>query len=546
MRRLAIVIAAIALSGCASIPLTDAVRVEDNAAPAANQDPVRVIARRPVPGMSAEQIVQGFLSANAAADSGFAIAREYLTSDAAVSWNTKAVLLYDPAQVELALQDSDTVRLTVGLIGKLSDTGRLKLLDGVEQRSFELNLAQTSVGWRMTVPPDFPLMTLADFTRGYSAMNLWFLNENYTRMVPDPVWVVSDGALATRLMALLVAGPAGPLGQAVRSALPADTELEVGSVPLLDGVAQVNLNSSALQAVDSQRFAMLAQIAYTLAPVANSVSVRAGGQQLKVVADVEFGARRFARLDPDKAPVGQPLVFVADGSVYRVRGGEPRELWRVGAPTNIAASRDGQLLADSVANSLEVRSLLDGSLLQARRTAVQDLDFDFTGRLWVATVQGSLLVRTADTKWQSVAGLAAGERVAALAAAPDGARLAMVVATGRGLQLRVYPVVSTAGAVSLGQSVRVERTFAEVLDVDWISSTELVVAARLGVEVPQAYRLNLNSLRPVLLPTLKGVQQVIAAPKQPVCGSTSDGVAWCYVGNSWQILADTKVLTYAG
>ena len=73
------------LSGCATIPTSGPIQQGPVVGAGAGDQIAQVIARKPDPGMSPEQIVRGFQEATASADPRYDTARLYLTPDAAAT-----------------------------------------------------------------------------------------------------------------------------------------------------------------------------------------------------------------------------------------------------------------------------------------------------------------------------------------------------------------------------------------------------------------------------------------------------------------------------
>src|SRR5437764_990960 len=80
---------ALALTGCANIPTRGAVHVGRplSAVGGLGDVDVRVQPPQAQPGMSATDVVRGFLRAVVNSDGNYEIARSYLTDRAAQSWN---------------------------------------------------------------------------------------------------------------------------------------------------------------------------------------------------------------------------------------------------------------------------------------------------------------------------------------------------------------------------------------------------------------------------------------------------------------------------
>ena len=85
LKKLFLTFSSIILISCGNIPTTSSVKQGPEIGSSDQNSIIRVIASRPQPGMSQEQIVNGFLNASASSDSDFAIAREYLVPNKKVS-----------------------------------------------------------------------------------------------------------------------------------------------------------------------------------------------------------------------------------------------------------------------------------------------------------------------------------------------------------------------------------------------------------------------------------------------------------------------------
>src|SRR3954462_11848967 len=106
-RRLIAVVAAVGamlLVGCANIPTNGAVHVGRplSAVGGLGDVDVRVQPPQAQPGMSATDVVHGFLRAVVNSDGDYEIARSYLTSHAAQSWHTTGITTYDDGSLQIA------------------------------------------------------------------------------------------------------------------------------------------------------------------------------------------------------------------------------------------------------------------------------------------------------------------------------------------------------------------------------------------------------------------------------------------------------------
>src|SRR3954468_18908523 len=102
----AVVVAAFAvlLAGCADIPTSGAVHVGRplSAVGGLGDVDVRVQPPQAQPGMSATDVVRGFLRAVVNSDGDYEIARSYLTDKASQTWKTAGITTYDDGSVQIS------------------------------------------------------------------------------------------------------------------------------------------------------------------------------------------------------------------------------------------------------------------------------------------------------------------------------------------------------------------------------------------------------------------------------------------------------------
>ena len=116
-----VVLALPLLAACASIPTSGPIQQGVEVGVETTDQVIRVIARPPQPDMTPTQIVSGFLQASASFEDDHAVAREYLTPEAAVMWDpTRSVTVYDG--VPTIVPDGVTsVDMTATLVGAIDN-----------------------------------------------------------------------------------------------------------------------------------------------------------------------------------------------------------------------------------------------------------------------------------------------------------------------------------------------------------------------------------------------------------------------------------------
>lgn len=544
MRRALPLVLTLLLTGCAAIPSHTEVQVINSAPPAVQTDGVSVIVRPPNLRMTMLQAAQGFIAANASVASGYAVARKYLTAGSETMWQPKRVQVFDPTTLTSQVSGTDKVTISFTPVGLLDSDSRLYLSEPSASVSVTMSMRRTASGWRVSSPPATALMSLSDLQRNFTSVTLWFLNNDYTRLVPDVAWLPrAASSLKTRIVRLLLEGPSGPMSAAVATAIPAETRLQPGVVSFANGVYTVLLDANALTASPAQRVAMLAQLTRTIAKRNTRIQVQAGGQTLAVDGRDKFGTSDFQALNPNLQPLTNPLYFVRDGVLYRSDGMVAEKVRRLAQPASIAVRRDGMLLAAAMSDHVRLYDLASGKPIGRIEVTARDMDFDIAGRLWLLDTNGSLSVLTSPTAATPTPVQVGKSQMLGMAVSPDGARLAGIVAAAGGRQLRVFPVVSSTSGVSLGAAVRVERYFKDVIDAEWLSAGHLAIAGRVGVEATQVFKLSLTSLQPQLQAGLSDATAIHATPAHPLCVS-ADSLR-CLIYGVWKPLGAASTASYA-
>src|SRR3954451_2991369 len=102
-RTAAALVAVTVLAGCAAIPTSGGVHVGRplSAVGGVGDVDVRVQPPQAQPGMSATDVVRGFLRAVVNNDGDYEIARTYLTGRAAHEWDTTGITTYDDGSVQM-------------------------------------------------------------------------------------------------------------------------------------------------------------------------------------------------------------------------------------------------------------------------------------------------------------------------------------------------------------------------------------------------------------------------------------------------------------
>lgn len=493
-------------AGCVSLPESGPVVETDGSGSTPETTGVRYDPLPPLPDASRAEIVRGFLDAMTAVPIQTTSAAEFLTQEARASWRPeRETVTYGDRSPALDTGTEVSVRMLDGA-NRFDARGSWRgSLSGADlDLRFGLELEQDQ--WRISEVPDALVVPESWFETRYRRLSLTFFDPSAQILVPEPVFVANDDALATRLVEGLLDGPGPAIGPSSRSFFPNGTRLADLSVPVsADGVADVALGDVGRQPPESQQL-MVVQLAATLRQVVGITAVRVtvDGQQIQSPGseDGRFPIGLGEEYDPS-VPGASAIVFgVRDGLLV---GGIPEALDAVTGPFGTGAavvrsagvSLDGRtaaVVADGGRTVLvapvngeddEVRGVLE------RGTDVLQPAWDFAGRIWLVDrrADGARIRYYEDGRLRSldVPGLS-GEQVRSFLVSRDGSRLAAVVVGPRGDELVVSRIrhrprgevrSATPAQMILGGVVDPES----IRDIAWHSPTSVAVLTGVAGEL---------------------------------------------------------------
>lgn len=580
VRVAAVVLLAAALPACASIPTSGPVREGSDLSVQRQDVAVPFIAEPPAPGASAEDVVRGFLRANADFRGDHAVARLYLAPRARQQWRPGAgTTVYDRVTAPLTVEESDGGQVTVRAteVATIDGEGGYRRTAGGTEAARTFGMERVDGEWRIAALEDGLQLSRFDVQESFRQVSLYFLSPSRNTLVPDVVLVPELPGLSTKLVSRLLRGPTASLRGAVDTAFPQGTSLEVQSVPVRDGLATVQLDQRALRADEDAREQMSAQIVWTLkqlGPEIARIHITAGGEELGVPGVSEEQDRdSWQTFDPDALP-GSPSVYVVRGlQVGRLIEGrfEPVE----------GPAGAGQVALRGPAVSLDTARLAavsaDGTRLYVGRFDADapleevlrggDLSqpsWDPVGNLWlVDRGSGQLLLLPGG------AGPAVRVQLPRLPGGPsqiavsrDGARAALVTGAGRSARLvvgaltgveRVEPgSPNDTVTVAVTAVHEVLPTLRSVRDVAWADARTLaVLGSQDGLPVAPLYTsidgYDVVAVEPPSDPVSLAAVPPLEAQSSPLVVATAAGRLVQYIpSRGWVELGEGSDPAYPG
>ena len=483
-----LLVSVIALSGCAGIPNSSRVYFGEEISADVSTQFVRVIARPPSAGMSPEEIVRGFLDACADPSENYGIARQYLSFDSATKWNPlSGIEIYEAATIEVS-GSSPILTVQTGKLGTISDIGRFQSADPDAQILKTFELQQDASGqWRISKLSDGTLLSSGDVDRSFRSFPIYFFDTELKSLITDNVLVpVSDSGAATSLVRSLLDGPSPYLSPVAASAFPVGTTLTYGSVPVTDGVAQVDLSKEILGADEPTRRALSAQLVWTLSTLPNvmSVQISVSGQPfapLNITPLQSMKDWEFLSTLPDSSALN--LNVIKNDKIYSVKDGV--EELKFTAPSALmltSANPDGSKIAGVTADRKSIL-LSDGPgspfAVAAQGEQISEPTWDRSGNVFFADVgqgvreilsDGSVRDVLVDT---SILGTA--DQVEQISISADGVRVALVLSDGIQDVIAVGAIFKTETESRVIGLHRIERGISSARDITWTTPTSIAV-----------------------------------------------------------------------
>lgn len=485
-------------AGCVTLPDDGPIVEVDGTSGADEVTGVKYDPLPPLPDASRSEIVKGFLDAMTAVPIQTTSAAEFLTAAARTSWQPEQeTITYGDRSPAVDSSTAVTVRMFDGA-NRFDSRGAWSGSLGSGQLDLRFGLEMEQGEWRISDVPNALIVPETWFETRFRRLSLSFFDASARILVPEPVFVANDDALATRLVEGLLDGPGTQLGRSSRSFFPPGTKLGL-SVPVSpDGMADVSLSGVGGQAPESQLL-MVSQLTATLRQVVGitSVRVQVDGELIRLPGgdDGQFAIDFGADLGPE-VPGSSAIVFgVRD---RRLVAGIPEALEPVLGPFGTGAIALRSAAVNLRGTTAAVVTPDGGSVLVApvngdpdsaksildRGTDLLEPSWDFTDRLWLVDRRaGGARVRYyEDGRVHSldVPGVT-GADVRSFLVSRDGSRLVVVIADEAGDELMVSRILHRGGEGEVRSAtparviLRGPPDPQSIKDVAWLSPTSIAV-----------------------------------------------------------------------
>lgn len=548
-----VLLVTLALSGCSGIPTSSQVFYGEEISEDTSTQFVRVIARPPSLDMSPEEIVRGFLDACADPSGNYEIARQYLEVNVGETWNPlTGIEVYESSTIKISREQNS---LTVGAdkIGTISDLGRFQSGDPGAQISKSFDLEQDSGNqWRISNLNDGILLSRGDVDRSFRSFPIYFFNTGLTSLVTDNLLVpVSNSGAATSLVRSLLDGPSPYLSPVATSAFPVGTTLTYGSVPILNGIAQVDLSKEVLGADELTRRAISAQLVWTLSSLANvsAVQISVSGQPL-ILTNVNSlqTIQDWQSLSPLPNSDRVNLNLIRSEAIYSVTDVGEKLQFESTTPLIFAAPNELDSKIAVVTKDLKSLQVINKASskfeLVAQGEQISKPTWDREGSIYFSDFGFGVREVTSDGALREVAvdvsALGTSDQVKQIAVSNDGIRVAILMSDGVADVVAVGAIFKTDSETRIIGLHRIERAITSIRDIVWSSPTSIAVLGSDESKSDLLFDVSLLDGKAKTFSTPIGAQQVSVDGNGKLYVSAVDGTdqfLYQQTFGSWSLVA---------
>jgi hypothetical protein len=569
------VAAMLTLTGCLShIPDTGAISYGAEAYAPSSQNFVRTLVSPPTVGANAQVLIREFLAAIVGDQGDYATSRLYLAPESKLAWHPETgVRIYSDRLQTIFThlpRGSDTYSFSAVQVATIDGQGHYERAPAGATLYENFSVREVNGEWRISSLSDGLALSESDVARAYRQSNIYFLNPSKRNLVPDSVYLPVNLGISTALIRALLAGPTKWLAPAVTSAIPFATSLVAGSVPIEQGVANVDLSLPFVQLSSSDRQAMSAQIVWTLKQLAEVAAVRITLGRVPLIPPGAGEAQsRFAysSFSPDVLTGDIQPFIVDDRGLFAISDLVSKPTLtqvKSNASANIAQFSAAAISLDgrSIAGITSAGSLVSGPLIgpfdlrvagtpQANWVAPS---WDSDGNLWAvryAPDQTAVFVITPEGRTVPVLAQAFKNRaIQGFRIARDGSRAAFAIAGGISSRLFVARVIRMNIANGMNPLFRIEApielpwTGGTISSINWMDATHLVILT--STTPKSVWRAALDASEVLNLAGIVDPVAISAAPGMPVLVADKSGKISALIGQSWLAIGSGRYPVYPG
>ncbi len=479
MRKALLLVLVLALTGCASLPMSGPIRIGPDLAPATDSESFYYSPALPADGATQTEILAGFLAAGTAPQNDYAIAREYLEESIKSVWNPNQELLIQSSSPKVQVVSDEVASVEIEVLARIDSAGRYETLPAGTTRVLEYGFGLQNGQIRLIAAPDVTVVIRPVFDVVFKSYSIYFLDQSKQNLVPELRWFPATPATGTKLVNALLAGPSGWLAPFVVSAVPSGTTLSIDAVAIASRVAQVDLSAEALAAGSEDRPLMKAQLFATLSQLPNvdqvSISIERSTQEIansELVAS-PLVARSVLALGPEglESLTGSNLNASSAGLAFF----ENKSVSLLAASSEagaLAAATDGGVFLTGLANP--------GTAVEqvSADTSLIGLEYDQQQFLWMVSAGSDIQAIAAEGELLAVSAPWLGrQQLSGFALSPEGARVAVLVKSGNRTKVLVAGVVRDANGtpIALAEPLEIASELQSPTLISWYNPVTVAI-----------------------------------------------------------------------
>ncbi|GAB3847573.1 LpqB family beta-propeller domain-containing protein [Nesterenkonia populi] len=276
----------------------------------------------PAEGAEPDDIVAGFLQAGAGPQDDYAVAREYLTPEAAQEWSPEEGTRVYSEDYELIPDGDSAYSLQVPVDSALDSAGTMSHPRSAE--SFPLEMEQVEGEWRIATPPDLTILEEGQFQAIFTDVTIYFFDPQHRFAIPDTRWFLNRAGMPAQIAGRIQDGPAEWLSGAVVSALDGTDDASAPTVSLDrdSQVATVGLDPSLVGGASPFELLLMQtqlEMALTQLNTVSSVEISTGAAEVEIPDETSVPADQ--RPDIEEMPyTTSTMVGILDDQIALQEG----------------------------------------------------------------------------------------------------------------------------------------------------------------------------------------------------------------------------------
>jgi len=469
---------------CTSIPSSGPVSSTDRTNGVDTSD-VDFLPPGPSTGATPEEIIAGFVAAGTAAQENYRVARSYLADEVREDWNPNASVLVRRGEPLVSVVSNTVARYVVPVIASVDELGRFATSVSVSSQTLDFRLVLEDNEWRISGLADGIVLTEAAFAEAFSSYRLYYFSAGYRELVPDVRWFASRGEVSSKIVRGLLEAPSFWLDQgATVSAFPEGTQLALTPIPVVDGVASVDLTTTVLTADEITRSRMLTQLTSSLAQVQGISSARISvNQNDLVISTLEEEPSLASGRDPRSVVLrDRRFGYVQGGSVQEIEGLSSAMASLIPQKIFYSAEYD-RALATRTDGLWSLEPGTEPVIIDPRAGLVRGI-IDNCGFVWSSTRESSPEMAQIITPQGDVVpfplDIGNSSELVSFELARDDTRLLVLVQTETGVRVLLGAITrdDTCRPISVGEFVELGPVDGAAVDAAWIDDSRFAVAIK--------------------------------------------------------------------